>query len=88
MCDKDCHVYGACPFAHTEESEKVQNYGCLPGPYEIIKMRVDHGKTWACHSDRSKPCTGAINYLKENELPYKVVDAELVTDKDDWGVYL
>ncbi len=73
-----------CPFAFTDESEKVQNYGCLPTPREIIDMRIYHGKTWACHSDPTKPCVGAIRALQEAGLPHRVVDPVLVTDRDDW----
>lgn len=86
-CPKDCSTIGSCPFAYTEESEYGQNSGCLPCGFEIINMRVYHGKTWACHSDSTKPCLGAINYLKENNLPYKVIDSKLLTLDDDWIVY-
>ena len=81
--DYDC----TCPFAFTEASERVQNYGCLPTPYEITVMRVKHGKTWACHSDTTQPCIGAIRHLKEHGLPYKVIDKELLTEESDWGRY-
>ena len=76
-----------CPFAWTEHSEIAQNYGCLPSRFDIIKMRVDHGKTWACHSDPAKPCAGAIRHLKEQGLPYQVIDKVLVTEIDPWHLY-
>jgi hypothetical protein len=85
---KDCHIHGACPFSFTEESDQVQNYGCLPTPYEIINMRQEHGKTWACHDDITKPCKGAILYMKKKGLDYHVIDPVLVTERDDWGVYV
>jgi len=78
----------ACPFSFTDRSEQVQNWGCLPEPYEIVTMRVKHGKTWACHEDRAQPCLGAIRFLKLNGLPYSVVDHELVTEESDWARYL
>lgn len=77
----------SCPFAFTDMSEQAQNYGCLPSPYEIVQMRVKHNKTWACHNELSTPCIGAIEYLKQNNLPHKVVDPVLVTTLDDWSVY-
>lgn len=55
VCDLDDEEC-CCPFAWTEASDIVQNYGCLPTPHEILYMRLVHDKTWACHSDPSKPC--------------------------------
>ena len=86
MCDHECKT-DTCPFAFTDQSEKIQNYGCLPTPYEIRNMRVIHGKTWACHSDPHKPCVGAIEWLHKNGLPYTVIDKNLVTEKDQWNLY-
>lgn len=53
----------------------------------IYTMRVDHDKTWACHDAPDKPCTGAIRHLKEQGLPYKVIDRELLTEKSEWNLY-
>ena len=87
MCStKECFE-DSCPFAFTNESEKIQNYGCLPTPMDIIKMRTNHGKTWACHSNPEKPCLGALNYLKKENLPFKIVDPKLITENDDWTLY-
>lgn len=76
-----------CPFAFTDISEQCQNYGVLPSPREIVVMRVDHGKTWACHDEPTKPCIGAIKHLKKEGLPYKVIDPVLLTEASDWGRY-
>jgi len=57
----------SCPWAFTEESEQVQNYGCLPTPQDTIVMYL-RGNSWACHSDQTRPCIGAIKRLKELEL--------------------
>lgn len=85
---KECSTVGGCPFAYTEESEQIQNYGCLPSRLDIVNMRVKSGKTWACHSNNKKPCLGAINHLKEKGLPFKVIDKELVNDGDDWTKFI
>lgn len=80
-----CSKNGGCPFAfYTEESNYIQNLGCLPTPYEIISMRQKHNKTWACHNNPSKPCLGAINFQKEKGLPFDVVDKVLITEDSDW----
>lgn len=83
----NCHTEGGCPFAYTDESEMIQNYGCLPGPYEIVTMRQKHGKTWACHSDNKKPCLGALLYQKEKGLEFKVLAPNLITEQSSWGEY-
>ena len=77
-----------CPMNFSDYSEKIQNYGCLPEPYELIKMRTNHGKTWACHSDNTKPCVGTIKELKNRGLEYKVIDSNLITERDQWDLYI
>lgn len=74
-----------CPFAFTDASETVQNYGCLPSPYEIVTMRTVHGKTWACHCDVSKPCIGALEILKQQGLDNKIIDAQLIDESVNWA---
>lgn len=81
------HIVTACPFAFSELSEQVQNHGCLPSPQDIITMRVEHGKTWACHSYPTKPCLGALRLLKERGLPHEVIDPELITESHPWHLY-
>ena len=83
-CSNICSSVGSCPFSGTDESELAQNYGCLPAPMEIVHLRQVHGKTWACHSDESKPCVGAIKWQQRNGLNGKVIDDELITLNSDW----
>lgn len=83
-----CSTNGGCPFSMTDYSEHIQNMGCLPTPKEIVNMRVNHNKTWACHSNHDKPCLGALNYLKKNNLPFEVVDTELLTEDSDWHKFI
>ena len=78
----------ACPFAFTDKSEKIQNHGCLPTPHEIRNMRVEHGKTWACHEEPTKPCAGAIQWLRKEGLPHQVVDTQLLMEHSDWHLYV
>jgi hypothetical protein len=52
---KECNTIGACPFAFNDESAEVQNYGCIPTPHEIVFMKTHFNKTWACHSNPTKP---------------------------------
>lgn len=49
-----------CPFAITEASEQVQNYGCLPMPQEIAILTAETGRSWECHSREGRACGGAI----------------------------
>ena len=87
MCTKECSIT-SCPFAFTDESEQIQNYGCLPTPVEILNMKVYHGKTWACHSDTSKPCLGAIRRFEEVGLIAKLrSNKDLLTENDKWHLY-
>lgn len=85
-CDQ-CSTVGACPFAFTDDSEQVQNYGCLPTPNEIVLMRTKHNKTWACHSNTQKPCLGALRTMNDQGIDCTIVDSELITEEHDWDQY-
>ncbi len=61
-----------CPFAFTDESDEVQNYGCLPTPYEILSMKVETGHNWSCHEEPTKICAGFASWVKKNRG--KVID--------------
>lgn len=79
-CSKD-----GCPFACTENSEVLQNHNCLLTPKEIIEMKLFHGKFWACHSDPTKPCLGAINRFMAAGLVPKIKPEDLITINDvEW----
>jgi hypothetical protein len=54
-----------CPFAFTDESEEVQNYGCLPSAYDIIQMKKKSGHNWSCHGNESVMCGGFAQYVRE-----------------------
>ena len=89
MVDKDnpnyCSTRGTCPFSNTPESDMAQGYGCLPTQFDITEMRVNHGRTWACHSDESKPCKGALKDMRERGIECTVIDPKLVTEDEDWS---
>lgn len=88
MCTtRQCSTVGGCPFSFTDESEVIQNYGCLPTPFEIVAMRQKHGKTWACHANPTKPCLGALRHMRKEGMQYRVIDKRLVTENDDWHMY-
>lgn len=61
----------SCPFAFTDESEMVQNYGCLPTPHEIVEMKRECGHNWACHSNEKKLCAGFKEFIENRQKsPY------------------
>ena len=92
MRDKDnpsyCSKHGCCPFANTTESMIAQGHGCLPTEFDIVEMRVNHGRTWACHSDETKPCKGALNNMRERGIDCIVIDTVLLTLDDDWSKFV
>ena len=50
-------------------------------------MRQVHGRTWACHSNPSKPCIGAIEWQKNKGLLYNVEDINLLTEDSAWHLF-
>lgn len=80
-----CYTLGSCPFAESEASEIAQGYSCLPTVFDIVEMRVNHGRTWACHSDVTKPCKGAIRHMREKGIDCTVIDSNLVHEDEDWS---
>lgn len=63
-----------CPFAFTDASEEVQNYGCLPTPWDIIQMKRKSGHNWACHGNEKKICSGFVGFVKEYPNKYSDID--------------
>ena len=82
----ECSTTGSCPFAFSDESEKVQNYGCIPTRGEIISMKIDFDKSWACHDNPSKPCLGALKALSYSNVDNKV--NSLISIDDDWSLFI
>lgn len=80
-CKNPCE---GCPWAFTEKSEMIQNYGCLPEPMDTIVMRVSYGKTWSCHENTKKPCVGTLNELRSLDLDARVLDRELINEGSDF----
>lgn len=86
---EECSTEGACPFSFTAESEYIQNMGCLPTPMQIVAMRQYEGRTWACHSNPTKPCLGAIKFQQEHGLDASVTgEHALVTEDSPWHLYV
>lgn len=78
----------ACPFALTDESESVQNLGCLPTPGEILQMKRQCGHNWSCHEstpEKPKLCAGMVEWV--SEMP-SAVDIDIKSGGliryDDW----
>lgn len=75
-----------CPFDYcSEESERFQNYGCLPSPFEIIKEMNDTNKNWACHSNPKKICKGLLNFVDEMHEP---INAHIKKDREKNGSFV
>ncbi len=69
----------SCPFAMTDESEYVQNLGCLPDPGHLIDMKRESGHNWACHGDETKICSGFANHVRENNPELDTTTGNLIS---------
>lgn len=72
-----------CPFSCGEEAETVQNYGCLPDSYDIVRMKKESGHNWGCHSDETKICGGLVTFIKENNLDLDINSGGIIK-YDTW----
>lgn len=63
-----CGECETCPFAFTDESEMVQNYGCLPTIGDIADMNNTYDVNWACHHDDKKVCSGLAKAFGDEYL--------------------
>ena len=52
----------SCPFNLTEESEMVQNYGCLRTSADILELKDETDNNWACHSNNKRVCQGLAKH--------------------------
>lgn len=68
-----------CPFASSEEAETVQNYGCLPDPHSIVKMKEESGHNWACHYDDNKLCGGFANHIRQHRPDLDIREGNLIS---------
>ena len=74
----DCNGDG-CPVNYgNETTEMSQNYGCLPSPYHIARMKAVENKTWACHANPEKPCIGGLHLCKALGISTKVEQLETI----------
>lgn len=67
-----------CPFTGTDESEQIQNYGCLPGPLDIMEMYQKNEGHWKCHSAKRK-CGGLTQMMSNNDIPFDKNNTILIT---------
>lgn len=70
-CNDSCL---ACPFNINEVSETAYNLGCLPAPYEIIKIKTQYNLNWECHNGTGKICGGFVAVCKDESIDYTVGD--------------
>jgi hypothetical protein len=68
-----------CPFSSNDKAEQVQNWGCLPTPYDIIKMKEKSGHNWSCHSDATVLCGGFARYVTENRPDLDIKQGNLIS---------
>lgn len=61
----------SCPFSLLPEAEMALNLGCLPEPYEIMKIKRETGKNWSCHRDETMICVGFVEHCREQGVDYK-----------------
>lgn len=77
----DCGSGGCvtCPFSCNAEAEQVQNYGCLPTPFNIIDMKAKSGHNWSCHHDANVLCGGFASFIKTERPDLDIHKGNLIS---------
>lgn len=78
MCES--RMCNGCPFNDNEESENVNNSGCLPEPKQILNMKVNGDIDWKCHS-KDIICMGLVETLTSDNFVSKINRIMYKTEK-------
>lgn len=60
----------SCPFSMKPMAEMALNWGCLPEPHLIMKIKRETNKNWTCHHNDKKICPGFIEQCQEENIDH------------------
>lgn len=79
MCET--RMCEGCPFNYTEETEIIQNYGCLPTSKDIVQLKKNNAD-WKCHS-KEHVCMGLVEVYTADNWEAENNRKVLGVEKDD-----
>lgn len=68
-----------CPFSENDGAEELLNYGCLPTPYDILKMKKESGHNWACHYNENSLCRGLVEHNEKYNSDLNLTTGNLIS---------